>query len=215
MAISGRGASEVTFIDDALAANRAILHTMGWHAEEPPEVFIRRKQSDIERLGYTYWYGRSVRPPTVQPFCRESERLGSDTYVLFYEREPKDVRKQRHAGQPTKPDFGYMTRFCPGDRETGQFDLIDQSMGHVTGRVDRGACGLVFDRIEIVDPEQKLNMAEWTPKPNVRAGAWCAVRRQGTIEIKNWYVVAAARLSSPYGVWFQGIPHYPEPATQI
>lgn len=51
----------MTFIDDALAANRAILHTMGWHAEEPPEVFIRRKQSDIERLGYTYWYGRSVK----------------------------------------------------------------------------------------------------------------------------------------------------------
>jgi hypothetical protein len=195
----------VAFIDDALAANRAVLHTMGWHSEEAPEVFIKRKQSDLERLGYTYWYCRSVRPPVVQQFCLEGERLGLDSYVLFYEREPKVIRKHRHAGQPTKPDFGYMTRFSSADRETGHFDLIDQSMGHVTGRVDKGACGFVFDRLEIVDPEQKLNMVEWTPKPNIRAGAWCAVRMQGTIGIKTWYIVAAARLSSPYGVWFQGV----------
>jgi hypothetical protein len=203
------GVTEMGFIGDALAANRAILHTMGPHAEETPEVFIRRKRSDIERLGYTYWYERSVRPPAVQPFCRESDRAGLKTYVLFYEREPKDIRKGRHAGQPPKPDFGYMTRFSSEDREIGQFCPIDLTMGYVTGRLDRGACGIVLDHLEVVDPEQKINIAEWTPKPNARAGAWCAVRTQPTIEIKYCYVVAVARLTSPYGVWFQGVKGKP------
>jgi len=194
-----------TFIDDALAANRVILHTMGPHAEEAPEVFIKRKQSDIDHLGYTYWYERSLQPPVVQEFCRDGEQLGSQTYVLFYEREPEGVRKQRHAGRPAARDFQYMTHFCSEDRDRAQFEPIDRRMGYVTGRLDRGACGIVLDRLEIVKPERGLNMAEWTAKPNVRAGAWCAVRKGETIEIKNWYVVAVARLSFPYGVWFRGV----------
>lgn len=197
----------MSFIDDALATNRAIFHTMGPSAGESPEVFIKRKRCDIKRLGYTYWYERSVQPPDVQQFCQESERLKASTYVLFYEREPKDVRKQRHAGQPTKPGFGYMTHICTGDRDTDHFDLIDSRMGYVTGWLDRGACGIVLDRLEIVDPERSINMAEWTPKPYQRAGAWCAVRGKRRAEGKTYYIIAVARLCSPYGVWFRGVKH--------
>lgn len=201
-----------TYVEHALSSGRAILHTMGDHAGESPDVFLARKKADIADLGYTFWYARSVQPPNARQFC-----AGSDpTFVLFYETKPGNKRKRNgrvlHAGQPTNVDsekFGYMTHYCVGNRDCDRFRLIPEAMRqtgrYVTGLVDRGACGFVFDDLREVEPERGFNPTEWKSvyKKSSQAGAWCAMRER-PIEDKTWYIVAVARISSPHAVWFQG-----------
>jgi hypothetical protein len=200
------------YVEQALESGRVILHTMGEHAGESPDVFLARKKADIADSGLTYWYARSVQPPRVRQFCADND----PTYVLFYETAPEHRRRRNgkliHAGAPTKttsPRFGYMTHYCEGDRSFDHFFSIPGGMQRVgrfvTGLVDAGACGFVFDFLSEVESERSFNPTEWiSPYPkSSQAGAWCAHRGEATAQ-KTWYIVAVARLHEPYGIWFQG-----------
>lgn len=138
------------------------------------------------------------------------------TFVLFYERKPERSRKrhgkEEHSGEDTRvasKDFGYMTEFCGGNRDTGSFlpipDGMRQPGRYVTGRVDRGACGFTFDYLQPVRPELGFNPKEWTSvyRKSSQAGVWCATKCEPD-EVRTWYVVAVARLCKPYAVWFRG-----------
>ncbi len=190
---------------------------MGEHAGEIPEIFIARKKADIADLGYTFWYARSVQPPKAREFCDG----GDPTFVLFYERNPENRRKpQEHAGEKTNTGtkkFGYMTRYCEGNREVDPFlpipDALLRPGRFVTGLVDRGSCGLVFDDLAEVEPERPFDSNEWASvfKKNAQAGAWCAVRSCTPTQVRQWYIVAVARMCKPYAVWFQGEYGLPVP----
>jgi hypothetical protein len=77
----------------------------------------------------------------------------------------------------------------------------------LTGRVDRGSCGLVFDYLKEVEPERSFNPMEWETvfKKSSQSGVWCAIRR-GKVreEGRVRYIVAVARICKPFAVWFKG-----------
>jgi hypothetical protein len=201
----------INYVEEALTSGRAVFHAMGDHAGEPPEVFIPRKQADIADLGYTYWYARSLQPPNARSFSENRS-----TFVLFYETKPKHRRtrhgKSCHAGEPTSTKserFGYMTEFCEGDRDCDRFlplpEALRQPGGYVTGRVDAGSCGLKFDYLHEVSPDAAFNPTEWKSvfKKSSQAGVWCATKCESKLD-QTWYIVAVARLCTPYAVWFRG-----------
>lgn len=208
------------YVEQALRSGRAIFHTMGPHAGEEPSVFLERKQKDIDEVGFTIWYARSLKPPKAREFCSQ----GEPTFVLFYERTRRVTRGStggaRHAGEDTKtnsPRFGYMTEMCRGDRDIDEFEPVHPAMLQpgrlITGRVDRGACGLVFDYLAPVMPAYSYNRREWVsvyPKSS-QCGDWCATKRTSD-ERSDWYIVAVARLRAPFAVWLRG--HFGRPPAQ-
>ena len=199
------------YIEEALTSGRTIFHTMGDHAGEPPDIFVRRKMADIDDLGYTYWYAKSLQPPNAQAFCATRP-----TFVLFYETKPEHWRIRNgtvhHAGAPTSTvtkRFGHMTHFCEGDRNSDPFLPLPKVMQrpgrYVTGLVNAGACGLKFDYLHEVSPEIVFNPNEWKSvfKKSSQAGVWCATKCESAVP-KIWYIVAVARMCRPYAVWFKG-----------
>jgi hypothetical protein len=178
------------------------MSVMGEHAGEGIDAIFKRKGADIGKVGRTFWLIKSpkARPEQVQEMCRVAP-----SFVIFVHPATKG------GARPTTTDLAAGEYSADGK----SWHRLPQGLGPVTGRLDRGASALVFDKIETalsgtVDLWGYRDLAV-PPRPlkfMLGCSTVCAVREDMTAytgRMKSRYrqVVAVARLVEPYGVWLR------------
>jgi hypothetical protein len=189
-------------LDEALACHRCVVSVIGDHAGESVDDIFKRKIADIQRTGKTFWLIKApkARPEQVQALCRNIP-----AFTIFVNPATKG------GARPTT------TEMAAGEYSAdGKFwHRLPQGISSVTGKLDRGASALVFDKIEITasgildlwgygdfsDPQKPL-------KFRLGCSTACAVREKITSHpgrMKSRYrgVVAVARIAEPYCVWIR------------
>ena len=182
--------------------NHSIVSIIGNHAGEGTNEIFRRKSTDIERIGQTFWLVKSfkARPPQVQQFC-EAE---STVYTIFIESATKN------GARPTTTEDA--AKECSVDRVT--WNPLPPGMGPVTGKIDGNASALVFDELTVVNGILDLWSFADFQNPQVPlkfmlgCSTVCAVRKDMTehpdkIKSRHRKIVAVARLAKPYCVWLR------------
>ena len=174
---------------------------MGDHAGEGVVEIFKRKKSDIERLGITFWLMRSpkARPPQVQ----ELSKTMAPTYTIFV------VPATKGGSRPTTQEDA-ASEFS-GDGKIWQ--SFPYGLGPVTGKLDNSATALVFD-IMSTDVRGVLDLWDYADAKDINnplkfilgCSTVCAVRKDTKShprKMKSRYreIVSVARLAKPYCVW--------------
>lgn len=189
-------------LDDALAGPRCVVSVMGDHAGESVDAIFKRKIADIGRTGKTFWLIKSpkARPAQVQEICR-----AIPAFTIFVHPATKG------GARPTTAETAAEEYSADGK----SWHRLSQGISPVTGKLDRGASALVFDKIEtaasgmldlwdyedLSDPQTPLKFI-------LGCSTVCAVRENMTSHpgrMKSRYrrVIAVARLAEPYCVWLR------------
>ncbi len=188
-------------LEEALKCPKCIVSVMGDHAGEGIVEIFKRKKSDIERLGITFWLMRSpkARPPQVQELTKTIE----PTYTIFVAPAIKGGARpttQEDAASEFSGDGNIWQSFPDGSSP-------------VTGKLDKSATALVFDMMS-TDVRGVIDLWDYADAKDINnplkfilgCSTVCAVIKDTKLHprrMKSRYreIVSVARLSKPYCVW--------------
>jgi len=188
-------------LEEALKCPTCIVSVMGDHAGEGVDDIFKRKISDIERLGITFWLMRSpkARPPQVQELTKPMV----STYTIFVAPATKG------GARPTTQENA-SSEFS-GDGKIWQ--SFPDGLSPVTGKLDNSATALVFDMIS-TDVRGVLDLWDYADAKDINnplkfilgCSTVCAVRKDTKLHprrMKSRFreIVSVARLAKPYCVW--------------
>jgi hypothetical protein len=175
---------------------------MGAHAGEDSDTIFGRKIEDCGVVGCTFWVAKSAKAhlPQVQAMCR----TGS-SYAIFVE--------------PATPSGARPTTAADLAAEYSPDGITWSPLPHglrpVTGKIDRRAAALVFDRLT-TDVDRTIDLWEYADGADsdmplrfaLGVSTVCALRKDMSAHprcMRSRYrrIVAVARLTPPYGVWLR------------
>jgi hypothetical protein len=188
-------------IKDALEATQCIISVMGDHAGEGVDKIFKRKIEDIKKINRTFWLVKSPKanPELVQEMCRFDS-----TYVVFVEPATKGGARPAIADKKatTFSENGFI------------WNPLPNQLGPVTGKLDSRAYALVFNKLEMIDAKQEIDLwhyADFVNQENpirmiLGCSTVCAIKKdmKGHPErLKSRFrrVVAVGLLVAPYCVW--------------
>jgi hypothetical protein len=188
---------------DILDLKYVVISLIGSHAGEEENKIIEKKMEDIQSVGYTLWLVRSnrIKPEMVQDLCSKAEAEKTDCYCLFIKGDAKPTISKTYATHYSK------------DRKA--WELMGKDLSPVSGKIDGGAYGLVFNKLELVDDAiDWRNYNEFVDKnePLRRnmpgASTHCAIRKDiiTLTDINERYrrkVVAIGKLCKPFCVYLR------------
>jgi hypothetical protein len=187
-------------LEKVLAHKQCVISVMGDHAGEGVGAIFKRKKSDIERTGKTFWLMRSpkARPAHVQQICTPIP-----AYTIFVEPATKG------GARPTIKEDTAKEYSADGI----QWHHLPKGLSPVTGKLDKGATTLVFDMLT-TDINGNLDLWNYGSLLDINkpirfilgCSTVCAVRKDMMThpdKMKSRYrgIVAVARLAHPYCVW--------------
>lgn len=184
------------------------ISVIGPHAGELEDKIFRRKISDIEVVGRTFWLIRSHRskPDMVQAICNHARSEGYSVPCIF-------IEPYSNAGStPTKTSDSAI--MFSADRAS--WSKFPELLSPVTGKIDSTAYALVFDALkpehgvldlwgyaDFFNPERPLRIMQG-------ASTLCALQKDMTgfddsEKIKSRFrrIVAIGNLCEPYAVWLK------------
>ena len=190
----------MALLEKVLKSPQCVISVMGDHAGEGVATIFRRKITDIDRTGKTFWLIKSpkARPLQVQKICRVIP-----AYTIFVEPATKG------GARPTTT--GVAAREFSADGVS--WHKFPKSMSPVTGKLDTSATALVFDMMTTL-VSGKLDLWDYgdfsdEQKPLkfiLGCSTICAVREDmtkhpGRMKSRYRRIVAVAKLAEPYCVW--------------
>jgi hypothetical protein len=186
----------MTLLESALAHTSCVLSVMGDHAGETTNTIFSRKIADINRLGKTFWLMRSpkARPAHVQRIA--------PSFTIFIEPAIKG------GARPTKEEDAAKEYSNDGE----SWYLFPKDLSPVTGKLDKGATALVFNKmiINITGSLDLWNYAEYYLLKPIKfmlgCSTVCAIKKDmayhpDRMKSRNRGIVAVASLAEPYCVW--------------
>jgi len=192
----------MTLLESALGHPSCVLSVMGDHAGESTDSIFYRKIADINRLGKTFWLMRSpkARPSQVQGICETAP-----SYTIFFEPATKG------GARPTKEEDASKEYSDDGV----SWYLLPKDLSPVTGKLDKGAAALVFDKVT-TNVTGSLDLWGYADFSDIRepikfilgCSTVCAIKKDmtshpGRMKSRNRGIVAVARLVEPYCVWLR------------
>ncbi|HBI47796.1 MAG TPA: hypothetical protein DDX93_03650 [Smithella sp.] len=192
----------MSIIESALNSPQCVISVMGDHAGEDTNTIFDRKKADIRRKGITFWLIRSpkAKPPHVQQVCNSFP-----SYTIFIEPATKGG-----ARPTTKKDAA---KEYSNDGKV--WHQLPKGLGPVTGKLDKAANSLVFDKIE-TDIDETLDLWNYAEAFDVHkpikfilgCSTICAIRKDMKVipdRMKSRYrkIVAVGRFVEPYSVWLR------------
>lgn len=175
---------------------------MGDHAGEDTNAIFDRKKVDIQRKGITFWLIRSpkAKPPNVQQVCNSFP-----SYTIFIEPATKG------GARPTTTEDAAKEYSNDGK----VWHQLPKGLGPVTGKLDKAAASIVFDKIE-TDIDATLDLWNYAEAFDVHkpikfilgCSTVCAIRKDMKVipeRMKSRYrkIVAVGRIVEPYSVWLR------------
>jgi len=191
------------FTEKALSGTRCIISVMGAHAREGVSKIFTRKIKDINKISRTFWLVKSskAKPALVQKMCRRNT-----AYVVFV--EPARKGGARPAINDSKAKVF--------SEDGSKWNQLPKGLGPVTGKLDSRAYALIFDKMEIIDKIQNIDLWDYAdfsqPEKPVRTilgcSTICATKKNmkehpDKLKSHSRRIVAVARLVEPYCVWVQ------------
>ncbi len=192
----------MSIIESALKCPQCVISVMGDHAGEDANTIFDRKKVDIQRKGITFWLIRSpkAKPPNVQQVCNSFP-----SYTIFIEPATKGG-----ARPTTKEDAA---KEYSNDGKV--WHQLPEGLGPVTGKLDKAATSIVFDKIE-TDIDATLDLWNYAEAFDVHkpikfilgCSTVCAIIKDMKVipdRIKSRYrkIVAVGRIVEPYSVWLR------------
>jgi hypothetical protein len=192
----------MSIIESALKSSQCVISVMGDHAGEDTNTIFDRKKVDIQRKGITFWFIRSpkAKPPNVQHVCN-----AFPSYTIFIEPATKG------GARPTTKEDAAQEYSNDGKL----WHHLPKGLGPVTGKLDKAATSLVFDKIE-TDIDATLDLWNYAEAFDVHkpikfilgCSTICAIRKDMKVipdRMKSRYrkIVAVGRIVEPYSVWLR------------
>jgi hypothetical protein len=192
----------MSIIESALKCPRCVISVMGDHAGEDTNAIFDRKKVDIQRKGITFWLIRSpkAKPPNVQQVCNSFP-----SYTIFIEPATKG------GARPTSTEDAAKEYSNDGK----VWHQLPKCLGPVTGKLDKAATSIVFDKIE-TDIDATLDLWNYAEAFDVHkpikfilgCSTVCAIRKDMKVipeRMKSRYrkIVAVGRIVEPYSVWLR------------
>jgi hypothetical protein len=181
---------------------------MGPHAGEGENEIFKRKMSDIEVIGRTFWLIKShkAKPTMVQAVCKQSQKEGHNVPCIFI--------------QPSSPAGSTPTKTSDSAKKFSTDNLVwsvlPSGLSPVTGKIDSGAYALIFNRLQL--KQGALDLWDYAdffepskPLKIMQGGSTlCALRKDissfpDTEKIKSRFrgIVAVGNIQEPYAVWLK------------
>jgi hypothetical protein len=183
-----------------------VISVMGPHAGESENEIFNRKIQDIHNIGLTFWLMKSHRakPELVQELCLKANAENTGSYCVFIEASSK------RGAVPTKS----VSSAESYSKDNLTWVALPQGLSPVTGKIDKNAYALVFNRLELVNESIDLwSYADFFNQNNPLkiiqgASTICAIKKDvaNDIEkIKSRYrrVVAIGKLCEPFCVYLR------------
>lgn len=191
-----------------LSSKYVIISVMGPHAGEGENEIFKRKMSDIEVVGRTFWLIKShkAEPNMVQAICRQAQNEGHNVPCIFI--------------QPSSPAGSIPTKTSDSAKmfsaDNLKWSVLPDRLSPVTGKIDSGAHALIFDSLR--KEQGALDLWDYADffKPSkplkiIQGGSTlCALRKDisdlpDSEKIKSRFrgIVAVGTLREPYAVWLK------------
>lgn len=140
------------FVKEAFDSEYCIISVIGEHAGEGIESIFKRKSEDIVNVGQAFWMVKShkINPDILSSISPHP------IYVFFVGASCKG------GALPTKTN--QIASCFSIDREN--WSEFPEEMSSVTGKINRGARALVFDKIE-ENIEEKIDLWNYSEFPNI------------------------------------------------
>lgn len=189
-----------------IEAKYLVISVIGEHADESADMIFARKIKDTENIGITFWVinSRNAKPEMVQSLCEYAKNNNEDALAIF-------IKPSVSGGaRPTK------TNECSVgfSKDHSNWVAFPEGIGPVTGRIDRGACALVFSQLKLVQDNIDLRhyadfLNQHKPVRIIQGSSTiCAVEKDmsgnpDVMKSHNRNVVAIGKLHEPYCVWLK------------
>ncbi len=184
---------------DPLDKKYVVMTIVGMHAGKEISDIFSWKKNEIGQHGKTYWLAHSPKAKVsqVQDFCKQAHTEGEDVYCLFINASTKNgARRTLHDSQAS----------CVS-ADGIEWRKLDEGL-KVTGKIDKAATVLVFDRLETLTDLLQIdlwNYSETNGAPmRFRLGASTACcQKNPSIGMKSHQrtIVGWARLKAPFAVY--------------
>lgn len=184
----------------------AVFSVMGSHAGESESEIFTRKIQDVGLVGITFWLIKShkAKPEMVQNLCKAARTDNANTYCVFIE------ASSSKGAIPTKT-AEHATNYSA---DSCTWKPLPIGLTPVTGKIDKAAFALVFDKLEMTDGTADLwRYADFFNQSNplrIAQGAStiCAIEKEmrshpDKIKSPVRRVIALGRLCEPYCVYLQ------------
>lgn len=186
----------------------AIISVMGPHAGEGENEIFKRKISDIEVVGRTFWLIKShkAKPNMVEAVCKQAQKEGHNVPCYFI--------------QPSSPAGSTPTKTSDSAKKFSTdnllWSLLPSGLSPVTGKIDSGAYALIFNNLQLKHGVLDLwDYADYfeplKPLKIMQGGSTlCALRKDissfpDTEKIKSRFrrIIAVGNMQEPYAVWLK------------
>ena len=182
------------------------ISVMGPHAGESEKEIFNLKIQDIHNIGLTFWLIKSHRakPKMVQELCLKANAENTESYCVFIEASSK--------GGAVATKLASSAKSYSKDNLT--WDVLPRGLSPVTGKIDKSAYALVFNRLKLVNDVIDLwRYADFFDQNNpikiIRgASTICAIKKDMSnhaSKIKSRYrrVIAIGKLCEPFCVYLR------------
>ena len=184
----------------------AIISVMGPHAGEGENEIFKRKMSDIEVVGRTFWLIKShkAKPNMVQAICEQAQKEGHNVPCIFI---------QPSAGSTPTKTSDSAKKFSADNLV---WSVLPSGLSPVTGKIDSRAYALIFNRLQLKQGDLDLwdyaNFFKPSQPLKIMQGGstLCALRKDtsslpDTEKIKSRFrrIVAVGNMQEPYAVWLK------------
>ena len=185
-----------------------VISVMGPHAGESENEIFNRKIQDIHNIdvGLTFWLMKSHRakPEMVHELCVKANTEKTESYCVFIEASSKG------GAVPTKTASSAKSY----SKDNLTWVVLPRGLSPVTGKIDKNAYALVFNRLELVTDSIDLwSYADFfnqnSPLKIIQgASTICAINKDmanDTDKIKSRYrrVIAIGKLCEPFCVYLR------------
>jgi len=181
---------------------------MGPHAGEGEIEIFKRIILDVENIGRTYWLYKShkAKPDMVQMICKHAHTEGLNVPCIFVE--------------PSLPGGSIPTKTSDGAKlfsaDNQSWTALSDELTPVTGKIDKGAYALVFDKLNMekgqIDLWDYVDFFKPSKPLRIMQGGstLCALRQQNSeipdsdrIISRYRNIIAIGTLCKPYSVWLK------------
>jgi len=186
----------------------AIISVIGPHAGEDENEIFKRKMSDIEVVGRTFWLIKShkAKPNMVQAVCKQAQKEDHNVPCIFI--QPFSLS----GSTPTKISDS-AKKFSTDNL---MWSVLPSGLSPVTGKIKGSAYALIFNRLQLkqgvldlwayadfLDPSKPLKIMQG-------GSTICALKMDTSSfpdakKIKSRFrgIVAVGNMQEPYAVWLK------------
>lgn len=136
----------MSMLEDALNSNSLFISVIGPHAGESVSQILERKQNDIAKADESFWIAKVAKKDM------ERSKTENPAYVLLVESSSKG----RGAGATKKT-----VKATEFSKDGINWRRINKSISDVTGNINSGTTAYRFDKCEILDSDQTINLKDY------------------------------------------------------